>query len=498
MTYLRNISRFAVVFMALAVISGAIPAGWIALRHVPAQGEESGYWILVKEPEDGLAAWWSDEELVKIIAGDEDYVQRLETGWSPADHEVADATEAKELAAELAEYWGGDLPQANYWAHGALTRRGDTPQAFQWEQEGLAQRTELEDTGIRPKTAVAPIDPDSVDSRWDNSVDIVEAGDRWGSHLLTPTLDHVNRSERLRLESEHHPNNPPSGSVDQATKETVAGCRSASLAAEKSIFENYVRAWGGLAAQDVTYDLPENCVLAMATQPPPPPITPPPPPVTPPPPPPPVKPPPPDPVTDPPPPPPPPPPTDPVTDPVTDPPPKKPVTRPPPPPNSGCTIAWLCGKDPDPDPDPDPVDPDPDPADPEPDPVTPDPGNGGGSDPGNGNNGGGGSNPPDEYEACDGSMHSTQEAANAVSCDPPTPVQYFDCNGGAHNTQEAADAVTCETTYTACDGSTHSTQQAADAVDCSLKFKEQILHDLTCEGTVDQTTGQCDDFTFIP
>ena len=446
MTYLRNISRFVVVFMALAgIAAAAIPAGWIALRHVAAEGEESGYWILVREPEDGLAAWWSDEELAKIIAGDEDYLQRLETGWSPKDHEVADATEAKELAEELAEYWGGDLPQANYWAHGALTRRGDMPQAFRWELDGLTQRTELENAGSRPKTAVAPIDPDSVDSRWDNSVDIVEAGDRWGSHLLTPTLDHVNRSERLRLESEHHPNSPPSGSVDQATKETVAGCRSASLAAEKSIFENYVRAWGGLAAQNVEYDLPENCVLAMAPPSSPAPVTPPPPPVTPPPPPPPpVTPPPPDPVADPPPPPvkPPPPPPPPVTpptpDPVTDPqpppvkppPPAKPVT-PPNNPKPGCTIAWLCGNDPDPDPDPDPVDPDPDPVDP--DPVTPDPGNGGGSDPGNGNNNGGGANPPpDDYEACDGSMHSTQEAADAVSCKPPTPIQYFDCNGDPH------------------------------------------------------------------
>ncbi len=491
MTCLRNISRFVVVFMALAgITAAAIPAGWIALRHIPAEGDESGYWILVREPEEGLAAWWSDEELAKIIAGDEDYVQRLETDWSPVDHEVADATEAKELAEELAEYWGGDLPQANYWAHGALTRRGDLPQAFRWERDGLTQRTELENAGSRPKTAVAPIDPDSVDSRWDNSVDIVEAGDRWGSHLLTPTLDHVNRSERLRLESEHHPNNPPFGEVERATKETVAVCRSASLAAEKSIFENYVRTWGGLDAQDVTYDLPENCVLAMAT--PPPPVTPPPPPpVTPPPPP--VTPPPPDPVTEP-------PPSDPVTDPppppVTPPPPSKPVT-PPNKPKPGCTIAWLCGNDPDPDPDP--VDPDPDPVDPDPVPVPTNPGNGGGTDPGNGNNGGDGANPPpDEYEACDGSMHSTQEAADAVTCKPPPPIQYFDCKGGEHSTQSEADAVSCETTYTACDGSTHSTQQAADAVDCSLKFKEQILHDLTCEGTVDQTSGQCDDFTFIP
>ena len=97
-------------------------------------------------------------------------------------------------------------------------------------------------------------------------------------------------------------------------------------------------------------------------------------------------------------------------------------------------------------------------------------------------------------------MHSTQAAANAVICTPPPPIQiqYFDCRGGEHDTQSAADAVSCATTYTACDGSTHSTQAAADAVDCSLQFQEQILHDLTCEGTVDQNTGQCDDFTFMP
>ena len=96
-------------------------------------------------------------------------------------------------------------------------------------------------------------------------------------------------------------------------------------------------------------------------------------------------------------------------------------------------------------------------------------------------------------------MHSTQAAADAVSCTPPPPtVRYRDCNNNEHDTQEAADAVSCNTTYTACDGSTHSTQAAADAVDCNQQFQEQILHDLTCEGTVDQNTGQCDDFTFFP
>ena len=196
--------------MALAgITAAAIPAGWIALKHVPAEGEESGYWILVKEPEDGLAAWWSDEELAKIIAGDEDYVQHLETDWSPNEHEVAEATEAAELAEELAEYWDGDLPQANYWAHGALTRRGETPQAFRWDQDGLIQRTALEEAGSRPKTAVAPIDPETVDSRWDNSLDIVEAGDRWGSHLLTPTLDHVNRCRAAAAGIRTPPQQPP-------------------------------------------------------------------------------------------------------------------------------------------------------------------------------------------------------------------------------------------------------------------------------------------------
>ena len=133
MTYLRSFTRFAVVFMALAVAAiAAIPAGWIALKHVPAQGEESGYWILVKEPEDGLSAWWSDAELAKIVANDPDYVKRLETEWDPEAHPIATPNEASNLAAELADYWGGDLPQANFWAHGALTRRGSTLRAFRW------------------------------------------------------------------------------------------------------------------------------------------------------------------------------------------------------------------------------------------------------------------------------------------------------------------------------------------------------------------------------
>ena len=75
---------------------------------------------------------------------------------------------------------------------------------------------------------------------------------------------------------------------------------------------------------------------------------------------------------------------------------------------------------------------------------------------------------------------------------------FYDCEGGQHDTQAAADAVNCDPEYTACDGSLHSTQAAANAVDCSQQFQEQILHDLTCEGTVDANTGQCDDLTFGP
>ena len=162
MTYLRSISRFVVVFMALAVAAiAAIPAGWIALRYDPPSGEEQkGHWIIVKAPEDGLSAWWSDSELAKIVANDPDYVKHLETGWSPEDHPVADAAEAKLLAAELAQYWDGDVPQANFWAHGALTRRGSTLRAFRWEQDGLTQRGALERSGARPEIPAAAVDPD--------------------------------------------------------------------------------------------------------------------------------------------------------------------------------------------------------------------------------------------------------------------------------------------------------------------------------------------------
>ena len=490
--------------MALAgIAAAAIPAGWIALRHVPAEGEESGYWILVREPEDGLAAWWSDEELARIIAGAEDYVQHLETGWSPEEHEVASSTEAKELAEELAKYWDGDLPQANYWAHGALTRRGDTLSAFRWEQDGLTQRTGLEGAGARPKTAVAPIDPDPVDQRYDNGSDIVTYGDRWGSHLRSGTLDHIYTSERNKAQRRHHPNPPTAAEVKQAASQTVRACREASLKSELGVFSNYVRAWGGLSAQNVSFGLPANCVVDPG------PVTPSPPPVTvppliPPAPKPPTKPvtppappkPQPKPVTPPPPPKPKPPkpkPVAPSPPPKPKPPKPKPVTPPPltpspPPPDCPPGFEWLCGGNTDP-------------GTTDPDPISTNPGNGGGSDPGSGNNdgtnGGGGTNPPTPYEACDGTMHPTQAAADAVRCKPPPPIEYFDCKGDPHDSQAEADAVSCAPPppppppnypkYTACDGTLHHSQEEADAIKCRGEETDEL-----CE--LDTFAAGCDAF----
>ena len=261
MTCLRNITRFAVVFFTLVgIMVAAIPAGWIALRYEPPQGEEKGYWVLVKEPADGIDAWWSDEELAKIVAGDADYIQHLETDWSPEAHPAADPVEAKELTEELAEYWEGDLPQANFWAHGALTRRGDTPNAYRWSEDGLTQRETLEAEGSRPSIPTSPVDPDPVDTRWNNSDDVVTYGDRWGSHLQTGALTHINQAEGNRLKRQYQPNSPPAGKIEEATVGTVEDCRKASLQAELDVFENYVRAWGGLEKQDVSFGMPENCV----------------------------------------------------------------------------------------------------------------------------------------------------------------------------------------------------------------------------------------------
>ena len=85
---------------------------------------------------------------------------------------------------------------------------------------------------------------------------------------------------------------------------------------------------------------------------------------------------------------------------------------------------------------------------------------------------------------------------------PPVdePDYYYDCHGDTHPSQAQADAVSCVSTqtYNACDGSVHSSQAAADAVSCSQQFQQQILHDLTCEGTVDGNTGQCDDLFINP
>ena len=77
-------------------------------------------------------------------------------------------------------------------------------------------------------------------------------------------------------------------------------------------------------------------------------------------------------------------------------------------------------------------------------------------------------------------------------------MQFYDCNGELHNTQAAANAVSCPAQYTACDGSLHDTQAAANAVDCSGSIHQQILHDLTCVGSYNQLTGQCDDLLLAP
>ena len=578
MTYMRNISRFVVVFMALAgIAAAAIPAGWIALKHVPAQGEESGYWILVKEPADGLAAWWSDEELAKIAANDPKHVRHLETDWSPSDHPVAESDEAERLAEELARYWGGDVPQANFWAHGALTRRGSTLRAFRWEQDGLSQRSTLELSGKRPEIPAAAIDPDPVDQRYDNRADIVAYGERWGSHLRTGTLDHVYRAELNKAKRRHHPNSVPAGEVQQKSRETVAACRAESLKAEMGVFENYVRGWGGLGAKSVTFGLPANCVAdpgpPLAQAPPP------------------------------------------VRQPVTylacdgskhatqraanavscapvlytacdgtqhasqaaanavncdrkppvrqnptvytacdgskhasraaanavncAPPPRRTyracdgsthssraaanaVNCAPPPRRTyracdGSTHSSRAAANA--------VNCAPPPrrtyracdgsthssraaanavncAPPPPPTNKPTPrgggGGNGGSGGGGGNGGGGGGKPPDTYEACDGSMHSSQAAADAVNCKPKPPeVRYFDCKGKPHDDQDAANAVNCDRPkidrpqddpqYTACDGTLHWSQSEADAIDCYAEETNEL-----CEQ--DPFAAGCDQF----
>ena len=358
------------------------------------------------------------------------------------------------MAEELARYWGGDLPQANYWAHGALTRRGETPNAYRWAEDGLTQRETLQDEGKRPSIPAAAIDPDPIDQRWNNSDDVVTFGERWGSHLQTGTLDHVNTAEGNRLHRQHQPNSPPAGEIEQATRDTVENCRKASLAAELGVFENYIRGWGGLAEQGVAFGLPENCVedpgkLALLLPPPPPrprPVRPPPRPrpVRPPPPPPrprPVRPPPPPPPDPPPPPPlrpvtPPAPPLRPVTPPapplrpVTPPaPPLRPVTPPAPPLRPVTPPAPPLRPVTPPAPPLRPVTP----PLPPPPPVPPPP------------------PPPPPIDIL------------------PTPDRFRDCHGDLHSTQAQADAVACvpDQQYTACDGSLHATQGAANAVSCS-------------------------------
>ena len=95
-------------------------------------------------------------------------------------------------------------------------------------------------------------------------------------------------------------------------------------------------------------------------------------------------------------------------------------------------------------------------------------------------------------------MHSTQAAANAVSCDPPPQQQeYFDCNGDPHDSQSAADAVNCDPPaiappqddpqYTACDGTLHWSQADADAIDCYAEETDEL-----CEQ--DPFAAGCDNF----
>ncbi|MDE0389693.1 MAG: hypothetical protein OXI75_13415, partial [Rhodospirillales bacterium] len=427
MTCLKNLSRFAVALLTLiGLAAAAIPSGWIALRYEPpAAGEQKGHWILVKAPEDGLAAWWSDAEIAKIVANDPAYVKRLETDWTPVDHPVADPDEASRLSVALAQYWGGDVPQANYWAHGAMTRRGATLRAYRWEQDGAAQRSGLEQAGDRPVIPAAAFDPDPVDQRYDNQTDVVTYGDRWGDHLLGRTLDHVYQAELNKAKRRHHPNPPPAAEIQAASKATVQACREESLKVEMGVFENYVRGWGGLTGKNVSFGLPANCVAdpgpptpytacdgsKHATQQ--------------------------------------------AADAVQ-------CTTDPPDLYTACdgsrhatqqaADAVQCTIDP-------------------PDLYT-------ACD---------GSrhatqeaadavqctiDPPDLYTACDGSKHATQQAADAVQCTIDPPDLYTACDGSKHATQQAANAVQCTIDppdlYTACDGSKHATQQAANAVQCTI------------------------------
>ena len=497
MTYLRSISRFLVVLLTLAGIAAAadIPAGWIALRYeAPAANSNKGHWIIVKAPADGLAAWWSDAELAKIAAKDPDYVKSLETDWTPVAHKAASSTEADKLAAELAKYWGGDLPQTNYWAHGAMTRRGKTLRAFRWEQDGLTQRSKLESAGKRPVLPVAAVDPNPVDQRFSNSADLVTYGDRWGSHLLTGTLDHVHTAETNKAKRRHNPNSPPAGEVTEKTKETVEDCRKASIRAEMGVFTNYVRGWGGLGAKSVSYTLPANCVANPG----PPAQTPP---------------------SN----------SNPGTPPNNSNPGNPGGSNPGNPGGSnpgnpggsnpgGSNPGNPGGSNPS------------NPGGSNPGGSNPggsNPGNGGGSNPGTctplqalfgsctpasggddddddtddsdsgggGGGGGGGGSDPITYTACDGTLHDTQDAADAVNCDPQ---QYPACDGTLHNTQAAADAVDCDPPqmsdpvddpqYTACDGTLHHSQDDADAIDC---YAEEP-GDVNCED--DPFAAGCDQF----
>ena len=88
--------------------------------------------------------------------------------------------------------------------------------------------------------------------------------------------------------------------------------------------------------------------------------------------------------------------------------------------------------------------------------------------------------PPPTYTACDGSVHSSQAAASAVTCSPTTT--------RPPTTTTTPTTPTTPTRYTACDGSTHSSRAAAQAVDCSSGPDEEEEDDHTTTPTTTTPT----------
>ena len=163
--------------MALAVASRSRPSppagSRFKLRPRRAEKSRSGYWILRQRARRWtLAAWWSDEELAKIIAGERSRLcaSTLKPTGAPKITRSPMPPRPNSWLRSWLHYWGGDVPQANFWAHGALTRRGSTLRAFRWEHDGLTQRSELEDAGLRPKIGRFPGSRSRIARfhRWDN------------------------------------------------------------------------------------------------------------------------------------------------------------------------------------------------------------------------------------------------------------------------------------------------------------------------------------------